>query len=92
MQNHLNQKRHKLLFGLTEEQSNALAQGLSRRALVPRDVRGQYPMPAGLKGTWIGCWWWALASEWQDRPLLTLLGVLAVVSYPVVWICLRQYH
>ena len=92
MEKQLNQKRPKWLWGLTEEQSSALMRGLNQRALMENENRGQCPMPTGLKGTWLGCWWWAIACEWQDRPLITLLGVLAVLSYPVVWFCLRHYR
>lgn len=92
MENPINQKRHKLLWGLTVVERDVLIQELNRRILIPREERSQYPMPLGLKGSWLGCWWWALVCEWQDRPFLTLLGVLAVLSYPIVWVCLRHYH
>ncbi len=80
------------LPGLTKQSQGRLWIALQRRLRMPREQRANFPVPARLARSWAGQGWWALLTEFQDRPLLTALGLLATATYPFLWLALHYWH
>lgn len=73
------------LPGISHMDSALFFRALQERALLSQIQRRRGKIPEGLMGQWPAQWWWAFFTELQDRPLWTLLGLLAAVSYPLFW-------
>ncbi len=73
------------LPGLSEGQSRVLREALDERMQEPPGLRERYPVPAPLKQSLTGQFWWLIFKELHDRPLATLLGIAASLTYPLVW-------
>lgn len=73
------------LPGLSEGQSRVLREALDDRMQKPAGQRERYPVPALLKRSLPGQFWWLMFKELHDRPLATLLGITASFTYPLVW-------
>ncbi len=80
------------LPGLSRQAQGRLWIALRRRWSLPKVQREAYLLPAPLARSRIGQGWWALLTEFQDRPVFTVLGLLATLTYPVLWIILRYGH
>ncbi len=73
------------LPGLSDDQSRDLREALDERMRTPAGQRERYPVPASLKRSLTGQFWWLMFKELHDRPLATLLGITASLTYPLVW-------
>jgi hypothetical protein len=72
------------LPGLDATQRTQLFLALAQRSLLSEGPREAFPMPEALSGSWSGRAWWVFMVELHDRPLHTVLGLLAVLTYPGV--------
>jgi hypothetical protein len=77
--------RVRKLPGISEKHSTLLYRALGERSSLSEKERSGYSLPRELSGNWAAQWWWALFTEINDRPLWTLLGLLAALSYPLFW-------
>lgn len=75
-----------LLPGLNTLQKRQLFQALAERAVLADEERARYPMPEILAGSFAGLGWWVLMQELYDRPLKTIVGFLASMTYPLWWL------
>jgi hypothetical protein len=71
--------------GLSPGQARQLLQALEERAALAGEDKARYPVPEPLARSFAGQVWWALMQELSDRPLTTVLGLLASATYPVWW-------
>ncbi len=74
------------LPGLSVEQQQQLFHALVSRSALDGDTRNEYPAPDFVSDTFFGHSWWALLKELYDRPLLTVLGLVATCTYPLFWL------
>lgn len=84
------QHKFKSLRGMNPDQLARFYLCLEQRARCGNRERADYRLPAELQRHWPAQWWWAFFTELQDRPLWSLAGLLATVSYPFLW-ALRHF-
>ena len=80
------------LPGLSRQAQGRLWIALQRRRLLPREQRECYRLPPPLARSRVVQGWWALLTEFQDRPVFTALGLLATITYPVLWLLSTLFH
>lgn len=77
------------LPGLSRQAQGRLWIALQRRWALPKVQRESYQLPAHMTRSRIEQGWWALLTEFQDRPVMTVLGLLATLTYPILWLLMR---
>jgi hypothetical protein len=77
--------------GLSSGQRKSLFAALTQRAALDARSREVFLTPEALSHTVTGQVWWALMMELQDRPLITVVGLLATSTYLVLW-TYKQLH
>ena len=83
--------KHLPMPGLSFSQRKCLFAALTARAALNASGREAFSTPEALSHTGSGQVWWALMMELQDRPLVTVLGLIATSSYLLLWIY-KQLH
>lgn len=77
--------------GLSLTQRKCLFAALTERAALDASGREVFSTPEALSHTGSGQVWWALMMELQDRPFVTVVGLIATSTYLVLWIY-KQLH